>query len=168
MQALARNNREGDGSAYAFFPSQFLQSPFLRCSHPKWTKTLDELITSFYKYMLFLGDSSTTFYVIIWKKLIYFTPLLLKNRTHIWLISGRKIPDLKYVSDNFFNKFSTSSFIKSSSHVAYYIWSRRIHRFWRCDHCYCGSLVLEVMTDQRSIGLWCCIPRFCDSKHHTA
>ena len=35
MQALARNNREGDGSAYAFFPSQFLQSPFLRCSHPK-------------------------------------------------------------------------------------------------------------------------------------
>ena len=34
MQALARNNREGDGSAYAFFPSQFLQSPFLRCSHP--------------------------------------------------------------------------------------------------------------------------------------
>ena len=84
MQALARNNREGDGSAYAFFPSQFLQSPFLRCSHPKWTKTLDELITSFYKYMLFLGDSSTTFYVITWKKLIYFTPLLLKNRTHIW------------------------------------------------------------------------------------
>ena len=121
MQALARNNEEGDGSAYAFFPSQFLQSPFLRCSHPKWTKTLDELITSFYKYMLFLGDSSTTFYVIIWKKLIYFTPLLLKNRTHIWLISGRKIPDLKYVSDNFFNKFSTSSFIESSRHVAYYI-----------------------------------------------
>ena len=35
MQALACNNREGDGSAYAFFPSQFLQSPFLRCSHPK-------------------------------------------------------------------------------------------------------------------------------------
>ena len=54
MQALARNNEEGDGSAYAFFPSQFLQSPFLRCSHLNWTKTLDELITSFYKYMLFL------------------------------------------------------------------------------------------------------------------
>ena len=87
MQALARNNREGDGSAYAFFPSQFLQSPFLRCSHPKWTKTLDELITSFYKYMLFLGDSSTTFYVIIWKKLIYFTPIYWKPYAylaHFW------------------------------------------------------------------------------------
>ena len=28
--------------------------------------------------------------------------------------------------------------------------------FWRCCHFCCGSLVLEVIPDLRSIGVWCC------------
>ena len=43
-----------------------------------------------------------------------------------------------------------------------------LKKFWRCDHFFCGSLVLEVMPDQRSIGVWCCNLRFRESKHCAA
>ena len=36
--------------------------------------------------------------------------------------------------------------------------------FWRCGHFCCGSLVLEVIPDLRSIGVWRCDSPFSVSK----
>ena len=39
--------------------------------------------------------------------------------------------------------------------------------FWRCGHFCCGSLVLEVIPDLRSIGVWRCDSPFSVSKQKT-